>query len=196
MLYVAQQTLSKGFRAGAFSIAGIETGTVLHIIASILGLSVFIAKSAVTLKVVQFVGAMYLIYLGLSQLRAPSSSIGRLSVTQMQFSDFSTLIRGVIINVLNPKLLVFFIVVLPQFITPDSYHVNLQILIMGSAFAVAGGLVNLAILFGIHRITKKYVVEHVRLDSILKWITKLISGIFVIFGVSFFLFKMNTHLIQ
>ncbi|MFA6303972.1 MAG: LysE family translocator, partial [Legionella sp.] len=142
MFYVVHQTLNSDVRALVLSIIGIECGTLLHIFASAIGLTITITKIPLFFEVSKYLCAIFLIYLGVSQLRKPS--ISELdSVSTAKKTDSNTFIKGMILNALNPKILVFFLVMLPQFINTNSHHTSIQIIYMGTIFGVFGGAVNI-----------------------------------------------------
>jgi threonine/homoserine/homoserine lactone efflux protein len=149
MLYVAARSASQGTKAGIVSSLGIMFGCMVHIIAAVIGLSAIIAGSAVAFNIVKYLGAAYLIYIGVRSILNKKKSLGlkknikALSYRTIFFQGFAT-------NVLNPKVALFFLAFLPQFINIDTGNTALQILFLGSWFDVGGTLVNIvvAVLFG------------------------------------------------
>jgi threonine/homoserine/homoserine lactone efflux protein len=149
MLYVAARSASQGTKAGIVSSLGIMFGCMVHIIAAVIGLSAIIAGSAVAFNIVKYLGAAYLIYIGVRSILNKKKSLGlkknikALSYRTIFFQGFAT-------NVLNPKVALFFLAFLPQFINIESGNTALQILFLGSWFDVGGTLVNIvvAVLFG------------------------------------------------
>jgi threonine/homoserine/homoserine lactone efflux protein len=136
VLYVVTQSVSHGRRAGIASVAGITTGTLVHIAAATVGLSALLASSAVAFDVVKYLGAAYLIVVGLRRLlgleraaeeRArPTRDLGRLYR------------QGIVVNTLNPKTALFFLAFLPQFVDPSHGAAWAQILALGLLFAALG----------------------------------------------------------
>src|SRR5689334_4524890 len=102
MLFVAHQTLNRGIRAGVLSIAGIELGTLLHITASIMGLTIAISKSTYMFTLIQYISAGFLIYLGISQILNTKASINT-DIKSSLDKNYVTFFKGMIINLLNPK---------------------------------------------------------------------------------------------
>jgi threonine/homoserine/homoserine lactone efflux protein len=136
VLYVVTQSVSHGRRAGIASVAGITTGTLVHIAAATVGLSALLASSAVAFDVVKYLGAAYLIVVGLRRLlgleRAPEE---RARPTR----DLGRLYRqGIVVNTLNPKTALFFLAFLPQFVDPSHGAAWAQILALGLLFAALG----------------------------------------------------------
>jgi threonine/homoserine/homoserine lactone efflux protein len=138
VLYIVTQSVSHGRRAGMASVAGITTGTLVHIAAATVGLSALLASSALAFDVVKYLGAAYLILVGLRRLlgleRAdeaeppPARSLGRYYR------------QGIVVNVLNPKTALFFLAFLPQFVDPSRGAAWAQILLLGLLFACLGML--------------------------------------------------------
>jgi threonine/homoserine/homoserine lactone efflux protein len=149
MLYVATRSTSQGIKAGVVSAFGIAGGCIVHLLAAVIGLSAIIANSAVAFDVIKYTGGAYLIYLGVNSILskqnkfAISRKVDTKSLSQLFW-------QGVLTNVLNPKVALFFLAFLPQFIHPENGNVSLQILLLGLWFNFSGTIVNciVALLFG------------------------------------------------
>ena len=149
MLYVAARSTSQGIKAGIISSLGIMAGCMVHILAAVIGLSAIIAQSALAFNIIKYVGAAYLVYLGIRSIISRKKTFD--VKNKMQQQSYTRIFwQGVITNVLNPKVALFFLAFLPQFINIESKHTALQILFLGTWFNVGGTLVNIivAILFG------------------------------------------------
>ena len=117
--YILGRTISQGSNSGIASVLGISTGVLVHTIAAAIGLSTILATSALIFRVIKFIGAAYLIYLGITLILA-SKDTGALNRNNLSSSGFWKIYsQGVITNVLNPKVALFFLSFLPQFIDPD-----------------------------------------------------------------------------
>ena len=138
VLYIVTQSVSHGRRAGIASVAGITTGTLVHIAAATVGLSALLASSALAFDTVKYVGAAYLVVVGLRRLAGlERDDEPHLSRTH----DLGRLYRqGIVVNVLNPKTALFFLAFLPQFVDPGGGATWLQILALGLLFAALGFL--------------------------------------------------------
>jgi threonine/homoserine/homoserine lactone efflux protein len=147
MIYVAGRSTGQGIKAGVISSLGIFAGCLVHILAATLGLSSIIAGSASAFTIVKYTGAAYLIYLGIrsffSKSRNPILNTG---VTTKQSSG-NIFWQGVLTNVLNPKVALFFLAFLPQFVDIGSSHPQLIILLLGLWFNAGGLLVNVLVAF-------------------------------------------------
>lgn len=149
MLYVVARSTGQGTRAGIISALGIGAGGLVHVLMAVIGLSALIAQSAVAFAIIKYIGASYLIYLGVKSLAARKRAL-------IVHKDFQTLSRqkifrqAALTNILNPKVALFFLAFLPQFVEPQSGQAVLQIIFLGVWFDVVGTLVNIlvALLFG------------------------------------------------
>ena len=142
MLYVAARGASEGRAAGVVSALGIGAGTLVHIALVALGLAALLAAVPVAYLVVRIGGAGYLIYLGVRALRSQTS----LALRHVEPAPLWTVFRqGVITNVFNPKVALFFLAFLPQFVDPSRGNPALQVVALGLLFDTTGTLVNLGV---------------------------------------------------
>ncbi len=130
VVYVIARTASQGRGAGLMSVLGLSAGALVHVIAATVGLSAVLYASANAFAVVKALGAAYLIYLGLRTLlvREPPPSTNARSAPRTLRRLF---VDGVIVSVLNPKLAVFFLAFLPQFVAPVGLPATLQVFALG-----------------------------------------------------------------
>ena len=138
VLYVVTQSVSHGRRAGIASVAGITTGTLVHIAAATVGLSALLASSALAFDVVKYLGAAYLIVIGVRRL----AGLERATEERTRRArNLGRLYRqGIVVNTLNPKTALFFLAFLPQFVDPSRGVAWVQILLLGLLFATLGFL--------------------------------------------------------
>jgi threonine/homoserine/homoserine lactone efflux protein len=129
VLYVVARSIDQGRRAGLVSVLGLSAGVFVHIAAAVAGISAILLASATAFGIVKTLGAGYLIYLGLRALFARRKAAGVEAVVpramQRLFMD------GVFVSILNPKIAVFFLAFLPQFVEPSRGPVPQQILLLG-----------------------------------------------------------------
>jgi threonine/homoserine/homoserine lactone efflux protein len=149
MLYVATRSTSQGIKAGIVSALGIMCGCLVHLLAAVFGLSAIIAHSALAFSIIKYIGACYLIYLGIRSFLKTEDSFEPAN-KKVPESFKKIFYQGALTNALNPKVALFFLAFLPQFIQPGSMAVQWQILLLGSWFNISGTIVNIivAILFG------------------------------------------------
>lgn len=135
-IYIVTRGLSQGRAAGLASAIGVETGTLVYIAAAAAGLAALIASSALAFDAVRYLGAAYLIYLGiraLSRYRPPE-----LNAPAVPRSLRRVYLEGVLVNLLNPKVALFFVAFLPQFIDPHRGPVPAQIVVLGLIMSAIG----------------------------------------------------------
>jgi threonine/homoserine/homoserine lactone efflux protein len=132
VLYIIARSIDQGRTAGVVSVLGLEIGTLFHVTAAALGLSALLVSSALAFNVVKYLGAAYLIYLGVQKLRSKETP-GHLN--SLGTTELSHVFRqGIIVNILNPKTALFFFAFLPQFVDPTRGSATIQILMLGLIF--------------------------------------------------------------
>jgi threonine/homoserine/homoserine lactone efflux protein len=140
VLYIVTRSVDQGRAAGLASVGGIHVGTLVHVAAAALGLSALLVSSATAYNAVRWVGAAYLVWLGIQRLRARDEEL--LAAAGGEGSDRRGLGRvfaqGIVVNVLNPKTALFFFAFLPQFVDPSRGSVPFQVVVFGIAFVVLG----------------------------------------------------------
>ena len=140
MIYVASRSISQGIKAGMISAMGIFIGCFVHIIAAVFGLSVIIAKSAFLFEIIKFLGAGYLIYLGIKAI-ITKSDFNKDLTRLPKVNTWRLLKQGIITNALNPKVALFFLSFLPQFIEIGSPLYKAQLFSLGLWFDLQGTFV-------------------------------------------------------
>ncbi len=140
VLYILTRSIAQGRSAGIVSAVGIEAGALLHVAAAIAGLSALVASSATAFAVVKYAGAAYLVFLGVQRLRTR----GDLALADLPPESRARLFRqGVVVNALNPKVAVFFVAFLPQFVDPG-LPVAPQVALLGVLFVAVATLIDFA----------------------------------------------------
>ncbi|USX21662.1 LysE family translocator [Oxalobacteraceae bacterium OTU3REALA1] len=185
-LLIMTRSATQGWRAGSAAALGIGAGTMIHIFAAALGLSALLSTSAAAFTVVKWVGAAYIIYVGIGMLRAKlrgeadaqadqatvNAAASRLPYRKIFFQGFLT-------NVLNPKVALFFLAFVPQFISADSTSKPLAFIILGCIFNFNGMLWchGLAVFtaFASARLKVKPLVA--------LWLNRVTGGLFVALGL-------------
>jgi threonine/homoserine/homoserine lactone efflux protein len=136
IMYIVSRSIGQGRAAALVSAGGIATGTLLHVAAATLGLSALLASSALAFRFVKYLGAAYLIYLGVRTLRSLDTQLVEASAPERRLLHVFG--QGVLVNVLNPKTALFFLAFLPQFVDMSRGHATLQISELGVLFALMG----------------------------------------------------------
>ena len=143
-LFVLVQSAQRGWRAGMAVVLGLCVGLVVHTAAVALGLAAVFAASAVAFTLLKWCGAAYLAYLAWGALRAPAAVVSGAAPAAAAGTAPSArrmVVRGMVMNLTNPKVLVFFLAFLPQFADPARGPVALQLMVLGAVFIVATLLV-------------------------------------------------------
>jgi threonine/homoserine/homoserine lactone efflux protein len=153
MIYVASRSLGQGTRAGIVSALGIMAGCMVHVLAAVAGLSAIMARSALAFSIVKFVGAAYLIYLGIRALANRKPATFGITARLEQQPYRKVFWQGVLTNVLNPKVALFFLAFLPQFVDSSRGHPQWHILFLGAWFDAGGTLVNILVALLIGRMS-------------------------------------------
>ncbi|MCA3183805.1 MULTISPECIES: LysE family translocator [unclassified Cupriavidus] len=138
-IFVLLQSAMHGTRAGLTVVLGLCTGLLVHTAVVAVGLAALLAASAVAFTVLKIAGALYLVYLAWQAFRAPVGDIGKGDAAARPVKNMY--LRGVVMNLTNPKVVIFFLAFLPQFVNAKQGHVALQIMVLGFTFIVATLLV-------------------------------------------------------
>lgn len=176
MALVMGRSLRDGARAGAVAALGIGAGSFVHIGAAALGLSVILATSAYAFAVVKWVGAVYLVVMGLMLLCSRSTADAGASLRPASLA--AVFAQGFLTNALNPKVALFFLAFLPQFIDPAAPNAALAFVVLGLAFNITGTAWNLIVAWGAARAAGLPVVRSARL-----WLDRALGALFVGLGV-------------
>jgi len=136
VFYILGRSIGQGRGAGFVSALGISVGSLVHTAAAAVGLSALLMSSAIAFGMVKYLGAAYLIYLGVQKLRQDESIEVSDAAPRTKLSRIFA--QGVVVNVLNPKAALFFLAFLPQFVDPARGNVASQVLFLGILFALLG----------------------------------------------------------
>jgi RhtB (resistance to homoserine/threonine) family protein len=139
-IFILTRSMAQGKKAGIMSVLGISTGSIIHTVLAGFGLSIIIAKSILAFNIIKYAGAAYLLYIGFKML-TDKTSLNTEGVTDKSTINYFKIYRdGVITNVLNPKVALFFIAFLPQFIDPSLKNTILPFLTLGISFTITGAI--------------------------------------------------------
>jgi threonine/homoserine/homoserine lactone efflux protein len=136
VLFIVTRSLEQGPRVGLAGVAGVHSGTIVHVLAAAAGLSALLVSSAAAFTTVKYVGAAYLVTLGLRRLFGRGSVAAGAEALPVAASAARAFRQGVVVNVLNPKTALFFLAFLPQFVDPARGAVSLQAAVLGTVFVV------------------------------------------------------------
>jgi threonine/homoserine/homoserine lactone efflux protein len=143
LVYIVTRSIEAGRRAGLASMLGVEAGTLVHVTAAALGLSALLASSEVAFETVRWAGVAYLVYLGVGALRAQDTAASAPPAGMRR-----SFLEGLFVNVLNPKVSIFFLAFLPQFVDPLHGAAATQVLVLGAVFLTIASLLDLLYVIG------------------------------------------------
>jgi len=179
-LYIVSRAGAQGGRAAAVAALGIGAGIFVHVLAAALGLSAILAASATAFGVVKLIGAAYLIYVGVSLIIA-SRSLSAAAPTNFPESAAPSrvFLQGFLTNVLNPKVALFFLAFLPQFVAADAPSKPLALLFLGVVFDLNGTLWNLTVAWSTARLRHRFPGR----GAIRRWFERCAGSLFVGIGI-------------
>lgn len=177
--YIVGRGLQFGWRGGAAAALGVGTGCLVHVAAAAAGLSALLMASTLAFSVLKWVGAGYLIWLGMRMLLSKPSDFTATAGAARALSLGSVFRQGMLTNVLNPKVALFFLAFLPQFVAADASNKALAFLVLGLIFVVNGTLYCLALAAFAARAADRLR----RSGSVLQWINRGLGALFVALGI-------------
>jgi threonine/homoserine/homoserine lactone efflux protein len=177
VLYILGRSSTQGFRGGSIAALGVGAGCIVHVVAATIGISAIIAASATAFTIVKFVGAAYLVYIGLTMLRNNKAKVG--NIKSMPKTKLNIIFwQGFLTNALNPKVALFFLAFLPQFISPGAENKSIALLFLGILFNFNGTLWNLFVAWA-----SSSIASQLRLTGVItKWLNRTIGALFLYFG--------------
>lgn len=176
---VITQTIGSGRTMGLLTSLGLNVGTLVHTLAAALGLSAILASSALAFSIVKYLGAAYLIYLGIKALldRKPSMMPDTRVDTVLHYRQ--GFVHAILIGILNPKVALFFLAFLPQFVQPERGAVLLQFMILGLLLALVGILWDCVLISAVSKIGARLA----RSPKIAVWRQRITGMVLVGLGV-------------
>lgn len=178
VIFTISTGLTAGKRASVSAALGCTAGIIPHLLASILGLSALLHTSALAFEALKYAGAAYLLYLAYATWRDRSAFA--MNDTPAVSTARSLVIRGFLLNILNPKLTIFFLAFLPQFVTPGSTAPALQMLVLSSVFMAMTFAV--FVLYGLlANVFRRAVIESPRVQN---WLRRSFAAAFAGLGLN------------
>ncbi len=138
VLYIVARSSAQGVRAGMVSVAGVHVASLTHVLAAVAGLSAIVVASATAFTVVKFIGGAYLVFLGVRAILASRRGTRSPRAEVSGRPDRQLFVESFVVNLLNPKVALFFLAFLPQFTSPDRGSVAAQLLLLGLAYVALG----------------------------------------------------------
>lgn len=178
-LLTVGRTLVAGKRAGVLALAGILSGCCAHIALAAFGLSALLAASPTLYMVVKWIGALYLAWLGFQILRTASMESAQVTLVKLrENSAFAMWRQGFITNLFNPKVGLFFISFLPQFVNPSAgspLQTGLAFATLGLIFTVIGGAWMVCVLYT----AEAFAVRMKRKSAVTLWLNRVVGVLFI-----------------
>ena len=176
VIYIVNRSVANGRSIGLASVLGLELGTFMHVLAATVGLSAILATSENAFNIVKYLGASYLVLVGLRTISRQPQEVDSSADAMTKVQAFC---QGFIINTLNPKVALFFLSFLPQFIDPQKSSNALQSLSLGAVFVICGFVTD-----GIYALTASSLRETLVKGKALPFIQQYVAGVvFVLLGV-------------
>ena len=137
-IYILSRSIAQGRKAGVISVLGIGTGALTHTIMASLGLSVILNKSILLFDIIKYIGVLYLVYIGLKTIISKNNPFNNQTNIESVIDYKQIYKQGFFTNLFNPKVALFFLSFLPQFINPNINHTPIPFLILGVTFLTTG----------------------------------------------------------
>lgn len=179
MMYLLGRTVTQGRKAGLIAALGINCGGYVHLLAAVAGLSAILATSSVAFSIVKWIGAAYLVWLGIQAWRAKPANAAATEFQPAFLSAKAIFWQGFWSDVLNPKVAIFFLAFLPQFIDVGSRNETAQLLLLGVTGNVIAIAMNVVMVFCASAATRGLR----RNEKITRWFNKALGAIFVSLGI-------------
>ncbi|MGH6710663.1 MAG: LysE family translocator [Bradyrhizobium sp.] len=176
--YIIGRSLQLGWRGGAAAALGISCGCLVHVFGAAIGLSALLMTSAAAFTVLKLVGAAYLLFTGVQMLLSRPSPVADIAVQGDAIPLRRVFWQGALTNVLNPKVALFFLAFLPQFVSADSAHKTAAFLALGLIFIFNGTLW----CFGVAAFASKAASRIRQSRGVMVWINRVLGGMFVYLG--------------
>jgi len=176
--YIIGRSIQLGWRGGAAAAMGISCGCLVHVSGAAIGLSAVLMTSSTAFAVVKLAGAAYLLFSGVQMLLSRPRPMADMTAPGEAVTLRRVFWQGALTNVLNPKVALFFLAFLPQFVAADSPHKTLAFLALGLIFICNGTLW----CFGVAAFAAKAATRIRQSDGVMVWINRVLGGMFVYLG--------------
>jgi threonine/homoserine/homoserine lactone efflux protein len=179
-IYIVGRSIAQGKKAGILSVFGIGTGVLCHSLFAALGLAALLSVSPIAFDAIKYLGSTYLIYLGTRTLMSNADIFEENETNKVKISDSKIFVQGFLTNLLNPKVALFFLAFLPQFVNPINNYGAFSFLFLGFTFIFTGTLWCLMLAIFSSSITK-----YLRKDKKIAFILNKACGIlFIALGIN------------
>ncbi len=187
LIYILSRSITQGTKVGVASALGVCSGALVHVLAAAFGVSALLATSAMAFAIVKYVGAAYLLYLGIKALRSKGSNLTIPQEKVLAITPWQAFQQGVMVDVLNPKVALFFMAFLPQFIRPQHGPTALQLLTLGFLVVVTAIIVEVSFALAAARATQFFRAR----PGISRWLDRALGSILIGLGIRLALTRQN-----
>ena len=177
--YIIGRSIQFGWRGGAAAVTGITTGCLVHVLGAAIGLSALLMASSAAFTILKWAGAAYLLFTGVQMLLSRSRPLAEAAVAGKETSLARVFWQGALTNVLNPKVALFFLAFLPQFVTAESPHKTVAFLVLGLIFIATGTLW----CFGVAGFAARAAGRIRQSPDAVAWVNRALGGLFVYLGI-------------
>ena len=176
-MYILGRSIAQGKKAGIYSALGIVTGILCHTTFAAFGLSLIVAKSALAFDLIKYSGAVYLTYLGIKMIAQKKTLLMDTKLVPVKADKL--FLSGILTNVLNPKVALFFLVFMPQFIKPGDIHNPVPYLILGVIFVIPCAVWSI-----LQAIFAGMLSNKIKRDNrVTLWLNNITGGVFIALGL-------------
>lgn len=179
LLYIFSNTVSQGRKIGIASSIGVCTGSIFHIIAVAIGLSAVFVASSLLYSIVKYAGAIYLIYLGIMSFKHSGLKIINNNLNTVRITPTKAFKQGILVDILNPKIAIFFMAFLPQFVRSEYGYIPVQVVLLGSVVIVVGIIVEVLFVIFIDKIVNFFD----RKNKYSVWVERIVGFTLISLGV-------------
>ncbi len=177
-IYILSRSIFQGKKAGIMSVYGIVSGSLVHTLLAGLGLSLILIQSALAFNIVKWIGAAYLIWLGVRSIMARHEDNPSMQAVESQ-SNRKVYLQGMMTNVLNPKVALFYLAFIPQFVSPEQTYGAIPFILLGLTFSTTGILwCMLLVLFS------SKMAQRLQSSRISTYMNKITGSIFILLGLN------------
>lgn len=177
-IYILSRSIFQGKKAGIMSVYGIVSGSLVHTLLAGLGLSLILMQSALAFNIVKWIGAAYLIWLGVRSITARHEDNPSMQAVESQ-SNRKVYLQGMMTNVLNPKVALFYLAFIPQFVSPEQTYGAVPFILLGLTFSTTGILWCMLLVLFSSKMAKR--LQSSRIST---YMNKITGSIFILLGLN------------
>jgi len=179
MVYIISRTVAQGRKAGIASMLGLSSGALVYVFATALGLSALLSTSLIAFNILKYTGAAYLIYLGIKSLRSKGATFDISAQKNAISTPWKAFRQGVLVDILNPKVAIFFMAFLPQFVRPELGRTSAQLITLGILVILTAIVIEFSIVLTAAQ-TTKFVRKNRRFSV---WLDRVLGSVLIGLGL-------------